>query len=145
MTSQNPIIVVVKGGVAQDVRFPTGCGTTVAVHDYDTDGDDEAGLTRDEKGRAFVEALWEPVKSTNQTPMRATNVQPHVPAGIAFLDALTGAEAKSILAQVYRWMYWNEDQECWSPDKDISGADTVQLLCGLLPCPPEVAGPGGGP
>ncbi len=143
MTSRNPIIVTVHGGVVQDVQFPAGCTVPVAVHDYDVDGVDDPGLDFDKEGDAYVEALWEPgdaVASANQaedTPVADVEAQPNDPACIAFLDTITDAEAKSILAGVYRWLYWDFDLKCWSPDKDISGSDTVQFLCELLARPPE--------
>jgi hypothetical protein len=54
------IIVVVSGGLVQDVRFPAGCGMVVSVHDYDVDGTDDPTLSRDDQGAPYLEALWEP-------------------------------------------------------------------------------------
>ena len=54
------IIVVVSGGLVQDVRFPAGCGMVVSVHDYDVDGAEDARLDRDDQGQPFLEAIWEP-------------------------------------------------------------------------------------
>ena len=141
MTSQKPIVVTVHGGVVQDVQFPAGCIVPAAVHDYDVDGADDPGLEFDERGDPFVEAIWEP----KVAPVPAAEDQADVPAVAAHLGGIRDAEARRILVEVYRWMYWNDDRDCWSPDKEVSGADTIQLLCGLLPNPPEVVGPGGGP
>jgi hypothetical protein len=30
-------------------------------------------------------------------------------------------------------MYWREDKQRWDLDKKVSGSDTVQLLCELMP------------
>ncbi len=143
MTTRKPIVVTVHGGVVQDVQFPVGCKVIMAIRDYDTDGADDPGLDHDERGDAFVEALWKPAKlagSANQVEhasVPAAESQPDVPSGIAFMDCLTNAEAKSILAGIYRWLYWDGDRKCWSPDMELSGADTIQFLCGLLPSPPQ--------
>ena len=61
----------------------------------------------------------------------------HVPGavGIPYVDGLTEAELRGALAGIYRWMYWREDEERWDPDKEVSGADTVQMLCELMPGP----------
>jgi len=53
--------------------------------------------------------------------------------GIPYVDNLDEAELRSILAGIYRWMYWHEGEGRWDLDKDVSGADTVQMLCELMP------------
>lgn len=125
--AENPaVVVLVRGGVVQDVQFPEGCGTVVSVHDYDVDGTDQADLDHDDEGHSFSKARWEPAET--RAPDSLT--------GVAEMDELTVAEVRNILAQVFRWMYWNPNTGQWDLDKDISGADTVQLLCELLPYPP---------
>jgi len=57
--------------------------------------------------------------------------------GIPYVDNLTKAQLRNVLAGIYRWIYWDEDEGRWTLDKDVSGADTVQMLCELLPEPPE--------
>ena len=61
----------------------------------------------------------------------------HAPGavGIPYVDGLTETELRSILAGIYRWMYWREDEARWDLDKEVSGADTVQMLCELMPGP----------
>ena len=59
--------------------------------------------------------------------------------GVAELDGLSADEARYLLARIFRWMYWDPDTAQWNMDMDISGADTVQFLCELLPYPPEIA------
>lgn len=140
MTKDNRIVVTVQGGVIQDIQFPAGYRLPVAVHDYDTDGVDESGLEYDARGDPFVEALWEPDEREERGPSvpassDAVDIATH-------LSGISDTEAKSLLIEIYRWMYWDEDRGRWYPDKDISGADTVQMLCELLPNPPET---GGGP
>ena len=120
------IVVVVRGGVVQDVQFPEGCGMAVCIHDYDVDGTDRAALDRDDEGDAFCNARWDPPET--QAPDWLT--------GVAEMDELPAAEVRNILAHVFRWMYWNPNTMQWDQDRDISGADTVQLLCELLPYPP---------
>jgi hypothetical protein len=58
----------------------------------------------------------------------------HAPrtVGIPYVDGLTEAELRGILAGIYRWMYWREDETRWDLDKEVSGADTVQMLCELM-------------
>ena len=59
--AENPtIVVLVSGGVVQEVQFPEGCTTAVAIHDYDVDGINEVVLSRDDEGYAFCKACWEP-------------------------------------------------------------------------------------
>jgi hypothetical protein len=77
----------------------------------------------------FSEALWEPPET----------LEPDSPTGVAEIDELSSIEARKILARVFQWMYWNPDTGQWDLDRDISGADTVQLLCELMPYPPEPA------
>jgi hypothetical protein len=55
--------------------------------------------------------------------------------GIPYIDGLDEAELRSVLAGIYRWMYWRENEEQWDPDKEVSGADTVLMLCELMPGP----------
>ncbi len=128
MTDNQAITIIVLGGVVQEVRFPEGCCTTVSVHDYDV-GRGEPDLHRDSAGDLFSEALWEPP----ETP------EPSSLTSVAEIDGLPEAEARKILARVFQWMYWNPNTGQWDLDRDISGADTVQLLCELMPCPPEPA------
>ncbi len=125
--AENPtIVVVVRGGVVQDVRFPGGCVTAVAIYDYDVDGTDQADLDRDGEGNAFCKARWTPPETQSDDSL----------TGVAEIDELPATEVRNILAQVFRWMYWNPNTGRWDQDRDISGADTVQLLCELMPYPP---------
>ena len=126
MTENSAIIVVVLGGVVQEVRFPEGCRAAVSIHDYDV-GRSERGLHRDSEGDLFSEANWEPPET------RDTEAS----TGIAEIDNLPEAEIRKILARVFHWMYWDPNTGQWDLDRNISGADTVQLLCELMPCPPE--------
>ena len=64
------------------------------------------------------------------------------PIGVPAVEELPEAEARRILTAIFRWMYWDAETERWDPDKEIGGADTVQVLCELLPGP---AAMGGGP
>ena len=128
MTENSAIIVVVLGGVVQDVKFPEECGTAVAIHDYDV-GCNDRDLHRDSDGDLFSEDTWEP----------AENPKPDSLTCVAGIDELSSVETRNILAQIAQWMYWDPDTGQWDPDRDISGADTVQLLCELLPYPPEPA------
>ena len=128
MTENSSIIVVVLGGMVQDVRFPDGCRAVVSIHDYDV-GRGEPYLHRDSEGDLFAEANWEPPELPGPDSL----------TGVAEIDELSSIEARNILAQVFQWMYWNPNAGQWDLDKDISGADTVQLLCELLPYPPEPA------
>ena len=126
MTDNRNIIVVVLGGVVQDVRFPEDCRTAVSIHDYDV-GRGDRDLHRDSEGDLFSEALWEPAETPGPDSL----------TGVAEIDELSSIEARKILARVFQWMYWNPDTGQWDLDRDISGADTVQLLCELMPYPPE--------
>ena len=54
MDKNSEIIVVVLGGLVQEVRFPNGCRTVVSVHDYDV-GSGESDLQRDSAGDLFSE------------------------------------------------------------------------------------------
>jgi len=137
MPKNECIHVAVEGGVIQGIQFPVGCRIPVAVRDYDTDGVEAPDLEFDERGAPFVETLWEPGEQANSgagIPVlgNAGDVAGH-------LSDVADAEARCILVELYRWMYWDDGRDCWSVDKDINGADTVQLLCELLPCPPEVS------
>jgi hypothetical protein len=126
MSDNRKIIVVVLGGMVQDVRFPEDCGTAVAIHDYDV-GRGDRDLHRDSEGDLFAEALWEPPEIPGSDSL----------TGVAEIDELSSIEVRKILARVFQWMYWDSDTGQWDLDRDISGADTVQLLCELLPYPPE--------
>ena len=126
MTDNRKIIVVVLGGMVQDVQFPEGCRAAVSIHDYDV-GRSERGLHRDGEGDLFSLTPWEPSEIPGPDSL----------TGIAEIDRLPDAEIRNILARVFRWMYWDQNSGQWDLDKDISGADTVQLLCELLPYPPE--------
>ena len=77
----------------------------------------------------FSEALWEPAETPGPDSL----------TGVTEIDELSSIEARKILARVFQWMYWNPDTGQWDLDRAISGADTVQLLCELLPYPPEPA------
>ena len=128
MSDNRKIIVVVLGGMVQDVKFPEDSRTAVSIHDYDV-GRSERGLHRDGEGELFSEALWEPPETPESDSL----------TGVAEIDELSSIEARKILARVFQWMYWNPNTGRWDLDRDISGADTVQLLCELLPYPPEPA------
>ena len=128
MDKNSAIIVVVLGGVVQDVRFPEGCSAAVSIHDYDV-GRGESDLHRDSEGDLFSEANWKPPELP----------EPESLTGVGEIDRLPDAEARKILARVFQWMYWDSETGQWDLDRDISGADTVQLLCELMPYPPEPA------
>jgi len=128
MNDNRKIIVVVLGGMVQDVKFPENRGTAVAIHDYDV-GRGDRDLHRDGEGDLFSEALWEPAETPGPDSL----------TGVTEIDELSSIEARKILARVFQWMYWNPDTGQWDLDRAISGADTVQLLCELLPYPPEPA------
>jgi hypothetical protein len=49
------VIVIVSGGLVQDVRAPEG--VNVVVRDYDVEGSDSPVL-KDEQGEAYIEARW---------------------------------------------------------------------------------------
>ena len=100
----------------------------MAVHDYNVvnGGADRADLHRDDEGHVFCKAHWNPLET--KASDRLTDV--------AAIDVLSATEVRDILAQIYRWMYWDSKTGRWDQDRDISGADTVQLLCELLPYQP---------
>lgn len=51
------IIVVVEGGVIQNILFPSGLNdVTVVVKDYDTDGSED--VEEDDEGDKYVETRW---------------------------------------------------------------------------------------
>lgn len=56
--SNNKIIVIVDGGVIQDVVIPKALDATVEVRDYDIDGADEANLSKDDSGEECVISTW---------------------------------------------------------------------------------------
>ena len=89
MTENSAIIVVVLGGMVQDVRFPEGCRTAVSIHDYDV-GRSERGLHRDGEGDLFSEANWEP----SEAP------EPDSSTGRAEIDRLPDAEVRKSLIQL---------------------------------------------
>ena len=130
MADRETIIVFVRGGVIQDIQFPEGCRTAVSVHDYDVEGANEADPHRDDHGDSFFRALWEPPDVQAETPEDGDT---RALAGIPEVDELPEAEARNILAEIFRWMYWDYDGEQWDPEKEIGGADTVQVLCELMP------------
>ena len=155
MAENPPIVVLVRGGVVQDVQFPEGCNTAVSVHDYDVDGTDQVALDRDDEGHAFSQARWDPLGTrvpddvpgpgqTADQARRAPNADGLLPpviipafssTGIAEIDEMSAYEMRRLLAEIYRWMYCDPDTGQWDVDRDISGADTVQFLCELLPYP----------
>ncbi len=63
-------------------------------------------------------------------------IPPFSPTGIREIDDMPAHAIRHLMAKIYRWMYWNPNTMRWDVDQDISGADTVQLLCELLPSPP---------
>ena len=156
MAESPTIVVQVRGGVVQDVQFPEGCVTAVCIHDYDVNGTDRADLDRDGEGHAFCNARWGPPETlapddvldherTTDQACRTRGVgssqapiiiPAFAPTGIAEIDELPAYEIRHMLAEIYRWMYWNPNTMQWDLDRDISGADTVQILCELLPYPP---------
>ena len=156
MAENRTIVVVVRGGVVQDVRFPEGCDTAVAIHDYDVDGTDQADLDRDREGHALAKARWDPpetqapdeVSDPEQTANRLFRsrdagdlkgpliIPAFAPTGVEVIDELPANEIRHMLATIFRWMYLDPNTGRWDVDRDISGADTVQLLCELLPYPP---------
>jgi len=52
------IIIVVEGGVIQDIQFPENCPYTIKVRDYDVEcGGDN--MIEDEQGFNCLESIWE--------------------------------------------------------------------------------------
>jgi len=84
--------------------------------------------------RGFTAAEIETAISRDLAESHKTKLSPGT-IGIPYIDGLAEPEVRSILAGIYRWMYWREDEERWDPDKDASGANTVQMLCELMPGP----------
>jgi hypothetical protein len=62
---KNEIIIVVEGGVIQDIQFPENCPCTIQVRDYDIEGTDEDVLTEDEDGNEYVESNYSPFDGTD--------------------------------------------------------------------------------
>jgi hypothetical protein len=52
--------------------------------------------------------------------------------GIPEIDALTHDECRAILAEIFRFMYQNEDGT-WDRDKEVPGTEMVSLLCAETP------------
>jgi hypothetical protein len=52
--------------------------------------------------------------------------------GIPEIDSLTHDECRAILAEVFRFMYQNEDGT-WDRDKEVPGTEMVSLLCAEMP------------
>lgn len=51
------VIVIVSGGLVQEVFAPEG--VEVLVHDYDVEGSDHPVL-KDKEGEAYIESRWPP-------------------------------------------------------------------------------------
>jgi hypothetical protein len=51
------VYITVEGGVIQHVECPQGVNTI--VRDYDTDGIEDAKLSRDKEGNMYIETIWE--------------------------------------------------------------------------------------
>lgn len=58
---KNEIIIIVEGGLIQDIIFPENCPCTIQVRDYDVEGSDEKDLAEDKNGDQYMESLWSPV------------------------------------------------------------------------------------
>jgi len=84
-------------------------------------------------GEQMIETPHGPVRNPCQPPLV---IPPFRPTGIAEIDDMPAHEIRDLLAKVYCWMYCDPDTGEYDVDRDISGADTVQLLCELLPYPP---------
>jgi hypothetical protein len=82
----------------------------------------------------FTAAETETAFSCNLAESHRTGAVPGT-VGIPYVDNLAEPELRGILAGIYRWMYWCEDEARWDLDKEVSGADTVQMLCELMPGP----------
>ena len=52
--------------------------------------------------------------------------------GIPEIDALTPIECKAVLAEIFRFMYQNDDGT-WDQDKEVPGTEMVSLLCAEMP------------
>ena len=52
--------------------------------------------------------------------------------GIPEIDSLTHDECRAILAEIFRFMYQNEDGT-WDRDKEVPGTEMVSLLCAEMP------------
>jgi len=67
-------------------------------------------------------------------PDRAAQESPPIAGetGIQEIDSLTHDECRAILAEIFRFMYQNEDGT-WDRDKEVSGTEMVSLLCADMP------------
>jgi len=91
------------------------------------------GATGDvSNGEQMIETPCGPVRNPRQPPLA---IPPLRPTGVAEIDDMPAHEMRDLLAKVYRWMYCDPNTGQYDVDRDISGADTVQLLCELLPYP----------
>ena len=54
------ILIVVDGGVIQDIIFPPGCTTKIIVRDYDIEGTEEDALSLNEDGEECLESEYDP-------------------------------------------------------------------------------------
>ncbi len=92
------------------------------------------GTTGDvSNGEQMIETPHGPVRNPRQPPLVIPAFRP---TGVAEIDDMSAHETRDILAKVYRWMYYDPNTGQYDVDRDISGADTVQFLCELLPYPP---------
>ncbi len=57
---------------------------------------------------------------------------PAAKTGIAEIDELTHGECRDILAEIFRFMYRNDDGT-WDRDKEVPGTEMVSLLCAEMP------------
>lgn len=134
-TDRKPIVVTVRGGCVQHVSFPKDCPVPVEVRDYDVDGEAEDRLDRDAEGHPCVKGVWR--QQEDQAGQKAEPATTEDEPGLQAVAQLTEAEARSILGQIYEWVYWDHDRGRWHPEKEIGGGDTVEFLCWLLPPPPK--------
>ncbi len=57
--AKQEIIIIVDGGLIQDVKIPKGCNVRVRVRDFDIEGCEEDEVTADSNGDEFIESVYE--------------------------------------------------------------------------------------
>ena len=62
----------------------------------------------------------------------AKETPPTCETGISEIDSMTHDECRAILAEIFRFMYQDEDGT-WDRDKEVPGTEMVSLLCAEMP------------
>ena len=57
--NKREIIIILEGGLIQDVKIPKGCDVRVKVMDFDIEGCEEDEITANSDGDEYVESFWE--------------------------------------------------------------------------------------